>query len=106
MFINTIWKIKQHANTKTYQALSSLSLNDVGIYPQDGPFSSDTGIVNLHPSKGTQRVCYINENYFDSCGWSPPEKLSIKRNGHCLYSEYKIEDLANKQDFECVSYCL
>ena len=29
-------------------------------------FTSDFGIVNLDPSKGTHWVCYINETYFDS----------------------------------------
>ena len=104
--------IKQHnlknkatSNIKIQNILSSLSLNDVGIYLRDGPFSSDIGIVNLHPSKGTHWVCYINENYFDSYGCSPPKKLSkfiIKRNGYCLYSEYQIQ----KNDSFCASYCI
>ena len=67
------------------------------------------GIVNLHPSKGTHWVCYINENYFDSYGCVCPKKLSkfiIKRNRHCLYSEYKIQGLTSKQDSFCASYCL
>ena len=37
------------------------------------------------------------------------EKLSkfvIKRYGHCLYSEYKIQGLTNKRDSYCASYCL
>ena len=96
---------KPTSNKKIQQVLSSLSLNDVGIYLRDGPFSSDIGIVNLHPSKGTHWVCYINENYFDSYGCSPPKKLSkliIKRNGYCLYSEYQIQ----KNDSFCASYCL
>ena len=98
-------KSKATSNIKIQQVLSSLSLNDVGIYLRDGPFSSDIGIVNLHPSKGTHWVCYINENYFDSYGCSPPKKLSkfiIKRNGYCLYSEYQIQ----KNDSFCASYCL
>ena len=57
------------SNIKIQQVLSSLSLNDIGIYLRDGPFESDTGIVNLHPTKGTHWVCYINENYFDSYGF-------------------------------------
>ena len=101
------YKLKNEAtsNIKIQNILSSLSLNDVGIYLRDGPFSSDIGIVNLHPSKGTHWVCYINENYFDSYGCSPPKKLSkfiIKRTGHCLYSEYQIQ----KNDSFCASYCL
>ena len=38
---------------KIYQVLLSLSLSDVVIYLRNGPFSSDVGIVNLHPTKGT-----------------------------------------------------
>ena len=96
---------KSTSNIKTQQVLSSLGLNDVGIYLRDGVFKSDIGIVNLHPSKGTHWVCYINENYFDSYGCAPPKKLSkfiIKRNGYCLYSEYQIQ----KNDSYCASYCL
>ena len=84
-------------------------MNDVGIYLRDGPNKTDVGIVNLHPSKGTHRVCYISENYFDSYGCSPPNKVSkliIKRYGYCLYSEYKIQGLRNKTDSYCASYCL
>ena len=96
---------KATSNKKIQQVLSSISLNEFGIYLRDGPFESDIGIVNLHPSKGTHWICYINENYFDSYGCAPPKKLSkfiIKRNGHCLHSEYQIQ----KIDSFCASYCL
>ena len=98
-------KNKATSNIKIQQVLSSLSLNDVGIHLRDGPFSSDIGIVNLHPSKGTHWVCYINEKYFDSYGSVCPEKLSnfiIKGNRYCLYSEYQIQ----KNDSFCANYCL
>ena len=98
-------KNKATSNIKIQQVLSSLSLNDVWIYLRDGPFESDIGIVNLHRSKGTNWVCYINENYFDSYGCVPPRKLSKfirKRNGYCLYSEYQIQ----KNDSLCATYCL
>ena len=98
-------RYKATSNIKIQRVLSSLSLDDVGIYFRDGPFSSDIGIVNLHPLKGTHWVCYINENYFDSYGCVPPRKLSkfiIKRNRHCLYSEYQVQ----KNDSFCASYCL
>ena len=98
-------KNKATSNIKMQQILSSLSLKDVGIYLRDGPFESNIGIVNLHPSKGTHWVCYINENYFDSFGCVPPKKLSkyiIERNRFCLYSEYQIQ----KNDSYCASYCL
>ena len=89
-------KNKATSNIKIQQILSFLGLSDVGIYLRDGPFSTDIGIVNLHPSKGTHWhwVCYINENYCDSYGVVCPKKLSkfiIKRNGYCLYSEYQIQ---------------
>ena len=61
--------------------------------------------MNLHPSKGTNWVCYIIECYFDSYGCVPPKKLSkfiIKRNGYCFYPEYQIQ----KNDSFCASYCL
>ena len=98
-------KNKATSNIKIQQVLSSLSLNDVGIYLREGPFESDIGIVNLHLSKGTHWVCYINENHFDSYGCVCPKKLSkfiIKRNAFCLYSEYQIQ----KNDSFCASYCL
>ena len=98
-------KNKATSNIRILQVFSSLSLKDVGIYLRDGPFSSDIGIVNIHASKGTHWVCYINENYFDSYGCVCPKKLSnfiIKQNGFCLYSEYQIQ----KNDCYCASYCL
>ena len=102
-------KNKTTSNIKTQQVLSSLGLSDVGIYLRDGPFESVIGIANLHPSKGTHWVVYISENYFDSYGCAPPQKLSkfiTKRKGYCLYSEYKIQGLTSKRDSYCASYCL
>ena len=98
-------KNKATSNIKIQQVLNSIGLNKVGIYLRDGPFSSDIGILNLHPLKGTHWVTYINENYFDSYGCVSPKKLSkfiIKQNGYCLYSEYQIQ----KNDSYCASYCL
>ena len=98
-------KNKATSNIEIQQILSCLGLSDVGIYLRDGLFSTDVGIVNLHPLKGTHCVCYINEIYFDSYGCVCPKKLSkfiIKRNGYCLYSEYQIQ----KNDSYCASYCL
>ena len=99
------FKNKATSNIKIQQVLDSIGLNNVGIYLRDGPFKSDIGIVNLHPSKGTHWVCYINENYFDSYGCVSPKKPSkfiIKRNGYSLYSKYQIQ----KNDSYCASYCL
>ena len=98
-------KNKAKSNIKIQKVLTSIGLDNVNIYLRDGPFSSDIGIVNLHPSKGSHWVCYKNENYFDSYGVICPKKLSkfiIKRNGYCLYSEYQIQ----KNDSYCASYCV
>ena len=89
-------KNKATSNIKIQKVLTSIGFDNVNIYLSDGPFSSDIGIVNLHPSKGTHWVCYKNENYFDSYGCVCPKKLSkfiIKRNGYCLYSEYQIQKM-------------
>ena len=102
---NNNLKNKATSNIKIQQVHNSIGLNNVGIYLRDGPFSSDIGIVNLHPSKGTHWATYINENYFDSYGVVCPKQLSkfiIKRNGCCLYSEHQIQ----KNDSFCASYCL
>ena len=45
-------KNKATSNIKIQQVLSSLPVNNIGIYLRDGPFKSDMGVVNLHPSKG------------------------------------------------------
>ena len=102
-------KNKATSNIKIQQVLNSIGLNNVGIYLRDGDFESDIGIVNLHPSEGSHWVFYKNENYFDSYGCSPPNKFCkyiIKRNGYCLFSEYKIQGISNKPDSYCGSYCL
>ena len=96
---------KSTSNIKIQQVLDFIGLNNVNIYLREGPFSSDIGLVNLHPSKGTHWICYINEIYFDSYGCVPPRKLYkfiIKRIGYCLYSECQIQ----KNDSFCASYGL
>ena len=87
-------KNKATSNIKIQQILSSLSLNDVGIYLRDGPFKTDIGIINLHPYQGTHWVCYVNENRFDSYGIACVRNISkflIKRIGYCLNSEYQLQ---------------
>ena len=87
-------KNKATSNIKIQQGLSSLSLDDVGIYLGDSPSKSDIGIVNLHTSKSTHWMCYVNENYFGSYGCVCPKKLSkfiIKRNGYYFFSEYQTQ---------------
>ena len=78
------------------------------IYLRDAPFSSDVGVVNSHPTKGTHWVAYLNKNYFDSCGCSLPNKLSkfiITPNGYGLYSENKIQGLTSKRGSYGAAHC-
>ena len=75
-FLFILFKNEATSNMKRQQVLESIGLDNVGIYLKDGPFSSDLGIVNLHPSKGTHWVLHIHECYFDSYGITPPKKLS------------------------------
>ena len=55
-------KNKATSNIKIQQVLSSVGLNNVNFYLRDGPFSSDIGIVNLHPSRGSHWICFIYRN--------------------------------------------
>ena len=57
-----ILKYKATSNIKIQQILDSIEIGIVDIYLRDGPFSSDIWIVNLHPSKRNNWVCYNNEN--------------------------------------------
>ena len=89
-------KNKATSNIKIYEVLKKIGLDSkVGIYLRNGPFSSDIGIVNLHPTKVTHWVCYINENYHDSYGITPPRKLSkiFKKDTDIVYIQnirYKV----------------
>ena len=67
---------------------------------RDAKFTTDSGIVNLHPTKGTHWVMFVTEFYFDSYGCPPPTNIPnhIKKG---IYSEYKIQ----KNDSYCPAYC-
>ena len=102
-------KNKSTSNVKIQQILLSLALSNVGIYSGDGPFESDVGTIILHPKNGTLWVDETSGGFSDSYGRPPSEKLSefiIKRNGNCLSSEKKIQDLTSKMDSNCPAYCL
>ena len=71
------FKNRATSNIKIHEVLKKMGLDsDVGVYLRDGPFEFDIGISNLHPSKGTHWVVYINENYFYRHGCVPHKKLS------------------------------
>ena len=48
------------SNIKFQNILSSLFLSDFKIHLRDVPFSSDVGIVFLHPFKGTHWILFIH----------------------------------------------
>ena len=99
-------KNKATSNIKIYEVLKKMGLDlKVGIFLRDEIFSTNCGIVNLHPSRGTHWVLYIKDCYFDSYGCPPPKKLLKclkKKHKKCIYSEYQIQ----KNDSFCASYCL
>ena len=68
---------------------------------RDDKFTTDSGIVNLHPTKGTHWVMFVNEFYFDSYGCPPPLNIT-KQINNGIYSEYQIQ----KDDSYCAAYCL
>ena len=57
------YKLKNQAtlNIKIQQVHSSSELDNVDIYLRNGPFSSNVGIVNLHESRGSHWVAFVNE---------------------------------------------
>ena len=68
---------------------------------RDAKFTTDSGIVNLHPTKGTHWVIVVTEFYFDSYSCPPPTSIlnHIKKG---IYSEYQNQ----KNDSYCAAYCL
>ena len=89
------------SNVKIKEILDILKLNSTGIYMRDDKFTTPSGIVNLHPTKGTHWVMFVNEWYFDSYGCPPPTNIlnHIKKG---IYSEHQIQ----KNDSYCAAYCL
>ena len=73
----------------------------VGIYMRDDKFNTTSGIVNLHPTKGTHWVMFSGKFYFDSYGCPPPTSIlnHIKKG---IYSGYQIQT----NDSYCAAYCL
>ena len=88
------------SNVKIKEILKLMNTS-CGIYMRDDKFTTTSGIVNLHPTKGTHWVMFINEYCFDSYGCPPPTNIlnHIKKG---IYSEYQIQT----NDSYCAAYCL
>ena len=68
-------KVKIKENLDTLSVFGILKLNSTGIYMRDDKITTPSGIVNLHPTKGTHWVMFVNEYYFDSYGCPPPTNI-------------------------------
>ena len=85
-------------NMKIQQTLNELH-PPTKVHMRDDTFSTDSGIDNLHPTKGTRWVMFTNQNYFDSYGCPPPTNIENQvKIG--IYSEYQIQ----KDDSYCAAY--
>ena len=62
------------SNVKIKEILNELD-TPCGIYMRDDKFTTTSGIVNLHPTKRTHWVMFVNECYFDSYGCPPPVNI-------------------------------
>ena len=97
-------KNKATSNIQIQNILNKLGVV-CGIYMRDDKFTTPIGIVNLHPTKGTHWVLYINQFYFDPYGIIPPlsiQKYIKRHHKNLIYSEYKIQN----NDSLCAAYCL
>ena len=100
-FVNK-YGLKNEANSNVeIKEILKLMNTSCGIYMRDDKFITTSGIVNLHPTKGTHWVMFVNEFYFDSYGCPPPTNIlnHIKKG---IYSEYQIQT----NDSYCAAYCL
>ena len=89
------------SNVKIKEILGTHKLNSTGIYMRDDQFTTTSGIVNLHPTKGTHWVMFSDKFCFDSYGCPPPKNIQTQvQKG--IYSEYQIQ----KNDSYCAVYCL
>ena len=68
---------------------------------RDDKFTTPSGIVNLHPTKGTHWVMFVNEFYFDSNGCPPPLNI-MSFNNNDSYSKYQFQ----KNDSYFAAFCL
>ena len=100
-FVNKYGLKNEATSNVEIKEILKLMNTSCGIYMRDDKFITTSGIVNLHPTKGTHWVMFVNEFYFDSYGCPPPTNIlnHIKKG---IYSEYQIQT----NDSYCAAYCL
>ena len=86
-------KNKATSNIKNYVVLKKIRLDSkLGIFLRDGNFSTNYGIVNLHPSKGSHWICYIKDCFIHMVVPHLENFIFLEnRQGKCIYSEYEIQ---------------
>ena len=93
--------VKNKEILDTLSAFGILKLNSTGRYMRDDKFTTTSGLVNLHPTKGTHWVIFSDKFYFDSYGCPPPTNI-LNHINNGIHSEYQIQ----KNDSYCAAYCL
>ena len=100
-FVNKYGLKNEATSNVEIKEILKLMNTSCGIYMRDDKFNTTSGIVNLHPTKGTHWVMFTNQNYFDSYGCPPPLNIT-KQINKGIFSEYQIQ----KDDSYCAAYCL
>ena len=65
-FVNKYGLKNEATSNVEIKEILKLMNTSCGIYMRDDKFITTSGIVNLHPTKGTHWVMFTNQNYFDS----------------------------------------
>ena len=105
-FVNKYGLKNEATSNVQIKEILKLMNTSCGIYMRDDKFITTSGIVNLHPTKGTHWVMFTesasgtNQNYFDSYGCPPPLNIT-KQSNNGFYSEYRFQ----KDDSYCAAYC-
>ena len=89
------YRLKNEAtsNIKVKEILKLMNITECGTYMRDDKFTTPSGIVNLHPTKGTHCVMFVNEFYFDSYGCPPQLNImSFINNGFYSESPFQKND--------------
>ena len=100
-FVNKYGLKNEATSNVEIKEILKLMNTSCGIYMRDDKFITTSGIVNLHPTKGTHWVMFTNQNYFDSYGCPPPLNIT-KQINNGIFSEYQTQ----KDDSYCAAYCL
>ena len=100
-FVNNYRLKKEATSNVEIKEILKLMNTSCGTYMRDDKFITTSGIVNLHPTKGTHWVMFTNQNYFDSYGCPPPTNI-LNHINNGIYSEYQIQT----NDSYCAAYCL